>query len=58
MNNSIMNLLHTVTTEGFDSGFMIRMSVFPFIALLTLFLIKWMAEHYQMPNLKRWDEFE
>ena len=58
MNNSIMNLLHTVTTEGFDSGFMIRMSVFPFIALLTLFLIKWMAEHYQMPSLKKWDEFE
>ena len=56
MNNSTMNLLHTVTAQGFDSGFMIRMSVFPFIALLTLFLIKWMAEYYQMPNLKRWDE--
>jgi hypothetical protein len=37
---------------------MIKMSLFPFIALLTLFLIKWMAEGYQMPNLKRWDEFE
>jgi len=29
-----------------------------FVALLALFLIKWMAEYYQMPNLKRWDEFE
>jgi membrane protease YdiL (CAAX protease family) len=58
MNNSTMNLLHTVTVEGFDSGFMIRMTVFPFITLLTLSLIKWMAEHYQMPNLKKWDEFE
>jgi len=58
ISNSTMNLLHTVTAQGFDSGFMIRMSVFPFIALLTLFLIKWMAEHYQMPNLKKWDEVE
>jgi len=58
INNSTMNLLHTVTAQGFDSGFMIRMSVFPFIALMTLFLIKWMAERYQMPNLKRWDEHE
>ena len=58
INNSTFNLLHTVTAQGFDSGFMIRMSVFPFVALLTLFLIKWMTERYQMPTLKRWDEFE
>jgi len=58
INNSTMNLLHTVTAQGFDSGFMIRMSAVTFVALLTLFPIKWMSEHYQMPNLKRWDEFE
>jgi|Deesub1362A_J573_1020465.scaffolds.fasta_scaffold00005_321 hypothetical protein len=58
INNSTFNLLHTVAAQGFDSGFMIRMSVFPFTALLTMLLIKWMAEHYQMPNFKRWDEFE
>ena len=58
INNSTMNLLHTVTAQGFDSGFMIRMSAVTFVALLTLFPIKWMAEHYQMPNLKRWDELE
>jgi len=37
---------------------MIRMSAVTFVALLTLFLIKWMAEGYQLPNLKKWDEFE
>jgi membrane protease YdiL (CAAX protease family) len=40
MNNSTMNLLHTVTAEGFDLGFMIRMGVLSFLALLTLFPIK------------------
>jgi len=58
INNSTFNLLHIVTAQGLDSGFMIRMGVFPFIALLTLPLIKWMAERYQMPDLKRWDELE
>ena len=58
INNSTMNLLHTVIAQRFDFGFMIRMSAVTFVAPLSLFLIKWMAEHYQVPNLKRWDEFE
>jgi len=58
MNNSTMNLLHTVTAEGYDFGFMIRMGVLPFVALLMIFPIKWMSERYQMPGLKSWNDFE
>ena len=58
MNNSAMNLLHTVTVEGFDFGFMIRMGILPFVALMMIFPIKWMAEKYQMPGLKRWNDLE
>ena len=55
INNTILNLVHTVSSEGYNPGFMVRMGVLPFIALLTLFLIQWMARYYQLPALKRWD---
>ena len=56
LNNSTMNLVHTVTSEGYDAGFMIRNGVLPFIGLLTLFLVRWMARYYNLPVLKKWDE--
>jgi len=56
LNNSTMNLVHTVTSEGFDTGFMLRMGVLPFIALLTVLLVRWMAGYYNLPALKKWDE--
>ena len=55
LSNSVMNLLHTVTSQGFDTGFLLRMSILPFIALLTLPIINWMAKKYQLPNLKKWN---
>ena len=55
MSNSVMNLLHTVTAQGFDTGFLLRMSILPFIALSTLPIIDWMAKIYQLSSLKRWN---
>jgi len=55
LSNSVMNLLHTVTVQGFDTGFLLRMSILPIIALSTLPIINWMAKIYQLTDLKGWD---
>jgi len=55
LSNSVMNLLHTVTPQGYDTGFLLRMSILPLIALLTLPIIDWMAKKYQLSGLKKWN---
>ena len=55
LNNSTLNLIHTVTSEGYNTGFMVRMGILPFIALLTLFIIRWLAGHYRIHALNKWD---
>ncbi|MCL7452520.1 MAG: CPBP family intramembrane metalloprotease [Anaerolineae bacterium] len=57
LSNSTFNLLHITTVEGFDSGAAIRGPVAMVVALLTMLLIKYLAERYQMPEVKPWGQW-
>jgi membrane protease YdiL (CAAX protease family) len=52
--NSTLNLLHIDTLQGIDAGMMIRMPIFTILALLSMFLIKYMAEKFQMDEVQPW----
>jgi len=52
--NSTLNLLHVNTLQGMDSGMMIRMSIFTILALLSMFVIRFLAEKFQMVEVKSW----
>jgi membrane protease YdiL (CAAX protease family) len=54
LNNTILNLLHIDTLQGMDSGMMIRMPIFTILALLSMFLIKFLSEKFQMPKIQPW----
>jgi membrane protease YdiL (CAAX protease family) len=58
LNNTILNLLHITTVEGFDSGAAIRGPVAIVVALLSMFLVKYLAERYQMPEVKPWGQWD
>jgi hypothetical protein len=57
-NNTILNLLHLSTAEGLDSGSAIVGPVAMFVALLSMLLVKYLAERYQMPEVKPWGQWE
>jgi len=54
INNSVLNLLHVNTLQGIDSGMMIRMPIFTILALLSMFVIRFLAEKFQMAEVKPW----
>ena len=54
ISNSILNLLHIDTLQGMDSGMMIRMPIFTILALLSMFVIKYLAEKFQMDEVQPW----
>jgi membrane protease YdiL (CAAX protease family) len=54
INNSILNLLHIDTLQGMDSGMMIRMPLYTILVLLSMFVIKFLAEKFQMDEVKPW----
>ena len=54
LNNSILNLLHVDTLQGMDSLMMVRMPIFTVLALLSMFLIKYLAEKFQMAEVQPW----
>ena len=56
MTNSTLNLLHTVTAEGFDTGLMVRGAAMGVAFLLSMLLIRGMAERFQMPEVRAWDQ--
>ena len=53
-----MNLLHVSTVEGLDSGSGTIGPVAMVVALLSMFLVKYLAERYQMPEVKPWGQWE
>jgi membrane protease YdiL (CAAX protease family) len=57
LNNTVFNLLHVTTVDGLDSGMMIRGGVYLIVALLSMFLVKVLAERYQMPEVKPWGQW-
>jgi membrane protease YdiL (CAAX protease family) len=54
LNNSILNLLHVDTLQGMDSLMMVRMPIFTILALLSMLLVKYMAEKFQMAEVQPW----
>jgi membrane protease YdiL (CAAX protease family) len=54
--NSTLNLLHIDTLQGMDTGVMIRMPTFTILALLSMFVIKFLAEKLRMAEAKPWGE--
>jgi membrane protease YdiL (CAAX protease family) len=58
LNNSVLNLLHITTTDGLDSGSAIRGPICLIVALLSMFLVKYLAERFQMPEVKPWGQWE
>jgi membrane protease YdiL (CAAX protease family) len=58
LNNTTFNLLHVTTTDGLDSGMMIRGLVYLVISLLGMFLAKYLAERLQLPEVKPWGQKE
>jgi membrane protease YdiL (CAAX protease family) len=57
LNNTVFNLLHITTADGLDSGMMIRGPVYLVISLLSMFLVKYLAERFQMPEVKPWGQW-
>jgi membrane protease YdiL (CAAX protease family) len=57
LNNTVFNLLHITTADGLDSGIMIRGPVSIIISLLSMFLVKVLAERFQMPEVKPWGQW-
>jgi membrane protease YdiL (CAAX protease family) len=57
LNNTVFNLLHITTVDGLDSGMMIRGLVSLIVVLLSLFLVKVLAERLQMPEVKPWGQW-
>ena len=57
LNNTVFNLLHITTVNGLDSGFSIRGPVYMVVALLSMLLVKVLAERFQMPEVKPWGQW-
>jgi membrane protease YdiL (CAAX protease family) len=57
LNNTVFNLLHVTTIDGLDSGRMIRGAVSIIVALLSMILVKVLAERFQMPEVKPWGQW-
>jgi membrane protease YdiL (CAAX protease family) len=57
LNNTVFNLLHITTVDGLDSGMMIRGLVYMVVALLSIVLVKVLAERFQMPEVKPWGQW-
>jgi len=54
INNSTLNLLHIDTLQGMDSGMMIRMPLYIILTLLSMFIVRYLAEKFQMDEVQPW----
>jgi len=57
LNNTVFNLLHITTVDGLDSGMSIRGLTYLIVAWLSMFLVKVLAERFQMPEVKPWGQW-
>jgi membrane protease YdiL (CAAX protease family) len=55
--NSVSNFLHINSLNGLDSDFAIRMSVYTVAVILGMFLVKYLAAKFRMPEVKPWGEW-
>jgi hypothetical protein len=57
LNNTTFNLLHITTVEGLDSGLAIRGLAYLIVALLSMFLVEYLAERFRVPEVKPWGQW-
>ena len=57
LNNTTFNLLHITTIDGLDSGLAMRGLACLIVALLSMFPVKYLAERFQMPEVKPWGQW-
>jgi len=54
LTNSTLNLLHTITASGLDSGISLRMTAYSIVALLGMLLVKYLAKRFALPEVQPW----
>jgi membrane protease YdiL (CAAX protease family) len=51
LTNTTLNLLHVATVDGMDPGMSIRMTTFSIVSLLMMFLIRYLCNRQNMPDV-------
>jgi len=54
LTNTTLNLLHVATIDALDPGMSIRMTTFSIISLLMMFLIRYVSNRRELPELRVW----
>jgi membrane protease YdiL (CAAX protease family) len=54
LTNTTLNLLHVATVDAMDAGMSIRMTTFSIISLFMMFLIRYISNRRNMPELTAW----
>jgi membrane protease YdiL (CAAX protease family) len=54
LHNSTFNLVHTATPGGLDAGIMVRGAVMSVAFLLSLLLVRWMADRFRTTPMAPW----
>jgi len=58
LTNTTLNLLHVATIDAMDPGMSIRMTTFSIASLLMMFLIRYVCNRRNMPELSTWETGE
>ena len=54
LTNTTLNLLHVATVDGMNPGMSIRMTTFSIVSLLMMFLIRYICNRLNKPELTAW----
>jgi membrane protease YdiL (CAAX protease family) len=54
LTNTTLNLLHIATVDAMDPGMSIRMTTFSIVSLLMLFMIRYISNRRNLPELTAW----
>jgi membrane protease YdiL (CAAX protease family) len=55
LTNTTLNLLHVATIDAMDSGMSIRMTAFSIVSLFMMFLIRYISNQRNLPELTVWE---
>ena len=56
LTNTTLNLLHIATVDAMNPGMSIRMTAFSIVSLLMMFLIRYISNRRNMPELTAWKD--
>jgi membrane protease YdiL (CAAX protease family) len=55
LTNTTLNLMHVATVDAMDPGMSIRMTTFSIVSLLMIFVVRWICQRRNMPELTVWE---